>query len=228
MKRNITIGDKILPIVIRKHSRSRRMVIRYRSVSNSLTLTLPRYASLRQGLSFIEEKRAWIVQQMNKKPARVEFYPGAEIPVFGNKCNVCHVGGRGVVYVENGIIFIPGQAEFMSRKLKDWLKKAARDEISRLAHIHAEKIGRKIRKIGLRDTVSHWGSCNRIGNLSFSWRLVFAPRHVLEYVVCHEVAHLAHLNHSREFWKLVAELCPGFEEARHWLHQNGDKLYSYG
>ena len=55
----------------------------------------------------------------------------------------------------------------------------------------------------------------------FSWRLIMAPVAVLDYVVAHEVAHLAELNHSPRFWAVVRQLCPDYEPARDWLRRNG-------
>jgi predicted metal-dependent hydrolase len=79
----------------------------------------------------------------------------------------------------------------------------------------------------VRDTTSRWGSCNTSGALSFSWRLIFAPRDVFDYVVAHEVAHLAQMNHSPRFWSVVAELAPHHEQAREWLNRYGHRLYQF-
>ena len=73
-----------------------------------------------------------------------------------------------------------------------------------------------------------WGSCSPRGQLSFSWRLILAPRHVIDYVVAHEVAHLKELNHGPRFWKLTAELTRDVEGARAWLNQHGPALHRYG
>ena len=54
------------------------------------------------------------------------------------------------------------------------------------------------------------------------------PYWVLEYVVAHEVAHLAHHNHGARFWQTVDELTNRTEEAKHWLLQNGESLHRYG
>lgn len=116
----------------------------------------------------------------------------------------------------------------MARRVREWLKKEARAEIAAIAAAKAERIGRSIKKISLRDTRSLWGSCNHKGNLSFSWRLVFAPRDILDYIVSHEVAHLAELNHSAAFWRIVAELCPHWRESRAWLKKYGEQLFRYG
>jgi predicted metal-dependent hydrolase len=65
--------------------------------------------------------------------------------------------------------------------------------------------------------------------MSFSWRLVFAPPVVLDYLVAHEVAHLVHHNHGDRFWALARELCDGsMDEAHAWLRRNGEILLQYG
>ena len=89
-------------------------------------------------------------------------------------------------------------------------------------------IGKTVAKITLRDTSSRWGSCSRGGNLSFSWRIVFAPREVLDYLVAHEVAHLKHPHHRSSFWQTVEQLCPQYKTHRAWLKTHGAGLYAYG
>ena len=85
-----------------------------------------------------------------------------------------------------------------------------------------------MKRVILRDTKSRWGSCTTDGVLSFSWRLILAPRHVMDYVVAHEVAHLREMNHGPRFWKLCGEICHSVRSAREWLEANGTDLYRYG
>src|SRR3546814_15079026 len=87
-----------------------------------------------------------------------------------------------------------------------FLKRAARAEIGSRAREKAARIDRRVGRLSLRDTRTSWGSCNSKGDLNFSWRLILAPEHVLDYVVAHEVAHMVHLNHSQRFWKLAGTL----------------------
>jgi predicted metal-dependent hydrolase len=91
----------------------------------------------------------------------------------------------------------------------------------------AERLGSKVRKITLRDTRSRWGSCSNDAKLMFSWRLVMAPEDVLAYVAAHEVAHLKHMNHSKDFWETVEYLFGPYKKERAWLKQNGSTLHRY-
>jgi predicted metal-dependent hydrolase len=86
---------------------------------------------------------------------------------------------------------------------------------------HAAALGRQPRALSLRDTRSRWGSCTHDGRLMFSWRLAMAPPEVLDYVAAHEVAHLAHMDHSPAFWAATARLMPDYARHRAWLRAHG-------
>ena len=221
-------GTKDVPIVIRKNARSRNMVMRYQPLQHHISLTLPRYVSIAQGLDFVATKRSWLEKQVQQHGQHVPLADGAIIPVLGTNYRIRHTGGRGVVHVAGDEILVPGEAAFAARRLRDWLKELLRKEIMALALLKAQALGVKFKKIGLRDTRSRWGSCSHDGNLSFSWRLVFAPRQVMEYVVCHEVAHLKHLDHSSRFWAAVEKLDATHLAQREWLRVHGPTLYTYG
>lgn len=106
----------------------------------------------------------------------------------------------------------------------DWYKCEAKKVIKRRADWHARKAGFEYNQIKITDAKKRWGSCSPKGNLNFSWRLVMAPNRVIDYVVAHELAHLRHKSHSKDFWKTVAVMVPGYESAIDWLKINNDVL----
>ena len=108
------------------------------------------------------------------------------------------------------------------------MKRIAKKELTALAQQKAAEIGETIEKISVRDTKSRWGSCSSDGNLSFSWRLMFAPTEAFDYVVAHEVAHLVHMDHSRSFWNLCRDLSEDFIEGQYWMREHGHELMRYG
>lgn len=59
----------------------------------------------------------------------------------------------------------------------------------------------------------------------YSWRLIMAPREVLDYVAAHEVAHLVEMNHSQAFWDVVESIFPSHRPCRKWLKQHGESLH---
>jgi len=122
---------------------------------------------------------------------------------------------------------VTGLAEHAPRRLRDWLIKQAREQLSDRVQHHARNLGLKPRRVVVRDQTSRWGSCSTARVLSFSWRLIFAPPFVLDYVAAHEVAHLKEMNHGPRFWALVRKTNPRMEEARRWLKRHGAELHRY-
>lgn len=80
------------------------------------------------------------------------------------------------------------------------------------------------KKIQIKDQKSSWGTCSSLGNIYFNYRILFAPNDVLDYVIIHELCHLRHMDHSKDFWNLVSSICPNYIEYRNWLRINGHSL----
>ncbi|WP_187648529.1 M48 metallopeptidase family protein [Nitrosophilus labii] len=72
-------------------------------------------------------------------------------------------------------------------------------------------------------TPRRWGSCSSKKNLNFSYRLIMAPKDVIDYVIIHELSHLTYMNHSKYFWTLVSKRCPNYIEYEKWLKDNSFK-----
>jgi predicted metal-dependent hydrolase len=103
----------------------------------------------------------------------------------------------------------------------------ARELVSALAEEEAERLRVAYRRIRIGDQRTLWGSCSPSGTLSFNWRLVLAPLDVLDYVVVHELCHLRVPNHSKKFWRLVAQARPRWRESRDWLRECGPELLAF-
>lgn len=107
------------------------------------------------------------------------------------------------------------------RAVERWLRKEAEIEITQMVHDLAPQMSQRFRSIHFKDTSSRWGSCSHDQKLSFSWRLIHAPREVMRYVVIHELAHLEEMNHSQRFWTIVERYDPHHKDHRAWLAQHG-------
>jgi len=111
-------------------------------------------------------------------------------------------------------------AASMERKFR----KAAKEYIPyRVEHFH-KYTGGHYTSITIRDQKSRWGSCSSHGTLSFNYRLMMAPPKILDYVVVHELCHLTHMNHSKEFWNMVESIIPDYKECKKWLKDHGNEL----
>ena len=118
-------------------------------------------------------------------------------------------------------------ADQISEHVCSWLRSQARRAFCEDVEAQKNKHGFTYQSVSIKDTRSRWGSCSARNNLNFNWRLIMAPDDVLSYVVTHETAHLTHLDHSTDFWKLVAERCPGYLHQKEWLRRNGTSLMNW-
>ena len=73
--------------------------------------------------------------------------------------------------------------------------------------------------IRIRNQSTRWGSCSRHGNLSFNYRIITLSSQVADYLVVHELCHIAELNHSQKFWNLVAETISSYAALRRAIHK---------
>ncbi|MDB5187873.1 MAG: putative metal-dependent hydrolase [Candidatus Kaiserbacteria bacterium] len=86
-------------------------------------------------------------------------------------------------------------------------EKTARIIKDRLGYFAAQ-YGYSYKKVSIRDQKTRWGSCSRSGNLNFNYKIALLPEKLIDYIVIHELCHLKELNHSKNFWNLVARACP--------------------
>ncbi len=225
----LDLGAEQVPLAVKRHARARRLTLRLDPTSGRFHLVLPRGVPLAEGLDFARRRQDWILGQLDSLPPRVPFAEGALIPYLGQDHEIVHrPEARGGVWRAAGQICVTGFAEHLPRRVVDFLKKEARRELGERVREKAARVERRVARVALRDTHSRWGSCARDGRINFSWRLILAPESVLDYVVAHEVAHLVHMNHSRDFWRLTDRLTEDAPGAKQWLRQHGASLLRYG
>jgi predicted metal-dependent hydrolase len=231
-------GETIV-VTLRRLPSARRFTLRVRFAARDAVLTMPQRGSLRDARAFAEGHAAWIAARLKRLPAVIPFDHGAVAPLRGLDHLLLNIpGARGVVWsgtlpeaapgAPAHALYVAGGREHMQRRVRDYLKREARSDLEASVEKHTRAIGIAPRPIGLRDTVSRWGSCSAAGSLNFSWRLIMAPPFVLDYLAAHEVAHLVHLNHSPRFWALARQLSAEVDRAEAWLSAHGAHLHKYG
>jgi predicted metal-dependent hydrolase len=226
----VAAKDSDARVSIRVSPRARRIALRIDAAERKVELVLPPGVPASHGLRFLATKRGWIAARLAALPQPVRFADGAIVPVLGIAHRIRREDDPAAppVAISDGEIRVRCDPAHLERRVRDHLVAMARAEFAERARPLAARIGRKLTRVVVRDTKSRWGSCSGRGNLSFSWRLIFAPEPVLDYVVAHEVAHLAEMNHGPRFWRLVESLSPDTAAARAWLKRHRSRLFSYG
>ncbi|HWB34034.1 MAG TPA: M48 family metallopeptidase [Candidatus Paceibacterota bacterium] len=89
---------------------------------------------------------------------------------------------------------------------------------ARLAHFN-QFYGLSYRRVFIKNLRSRWGSCSEHANLNFNYKIIFLPPEVADYVILHELCHLAEFNHGPKFWALVEQGMPDYRRHRAALNR---------
>jgi len=224
--KSIIIGTPEIEIFIRESVRSRKISLKLSRFDNKVYLTVPNGGFIGQAEKFAREKEIWVRKQLNSLPSAIRIKPGVFIPIDGVPRRVS-IAEMKCVSLSDTDLVIPFNDNKSEVRVKVFLIELARQRFVELSEVYSLKIGRNFKSITLRDPKSRWGSCSVEGNLMYSWRLIFAPKEVLKYLVVHEICHLEEMNHSKRFWNKVESLMPDFRSSREWLKANGPELHRY-
>jgi predicted metal-dependent hydrolase len=231
-------GD-VYRVKLRSTRTVRRLTLRVSHSSGDVVLTTPHRLALSDAIDFAQRHAAWIGARLRRLPDPIPFAPGEIIPIRGVDHRIVHAPARrGTVWTELlqaseeappiATLCVAGETPHLSRRVTDYLKRTAKQDLEASVERYCHILKIPARSVTVRDTTSRWGSCSASGSLNFSWRLIFAPAFVLDYLAAHEVAHLIHMNHSKKFWALTRKLCEDTDRAEAWLNAQGPTLYRYG
>ena len=109
-------------------------------------------------------------------------------------------------------------------QLSGWYQEHASARLKEKAQNFAQLMGVTPSSIGIKGYKSRLGTCHSDGRVYFNWRIIMAPHAVVDYVVVHELSHLVHHDHSKNFWKCVERVLPDYIERKAWLRVNARRL----
>jgi predicted metal-dependent hydrolase len=225
----VPVRGALATVAFRRSARASKISLRIDAAQGGIVITLPMRASRRAGLSLLQTHEAWVAEKLAALPGALPFIPGAIVPISG----IPHVitptaQGRGGAWIDAGQIYVTGEPQFLPRRVTDCLKRLARQKLTALTAEKSRLAGLAPKCVRVKDTKTRWGSCAPDGTLAFCWRLILAPDFVQDYVVGHEVAHLRHMNHGKNFWALTEKLTIHRSAASAWLGANGQALLRIG
>lgn len=213
--------------------RRRRKSIAIKVIAGTVEVHAPLRVSEREIRQLVQLRQAWIAGHLRRQQAFYADLPlrrwqhGEHVYWLGERLHLSVRSGKAsrVVREQQDLCVTLGRRvsqpaqkvqqlvrqwyqQQAEQWLQDWLVSAPwQPQSARVAHFKAK-----------------WGACSRAGELSFTWKLWQAPAWVVSYVAQHELCHLRHFNHSADFWRLVAQLNPDYQNAERWLKQFGAAL----
>lgn len=175
----------------------------------------------------LEKRQAWIDKKLdffkNREKIKLQYN---EILLYGNRYTYFY----DTKYANKIVINEEYRTIRARRNLTDisiqekWLKSVAKKHFEERTGQLSIALNLPYNKLFVRTEKRKWGNCSSLKNISLNWRLVKAPKFVIDYVIVHELVHTIMMNHSHKFWTLLRSLYPDYEKAQNWLEKYGSSL----
>jgi predicted metal-dependent hydrolase len=226
----VDIEGEAVPVRIRRTGQARRISMRADAVKREIKITMPTYTPTSTAMEFIAAKRQWIAARLQSAPDAAPILPGHDIAIEGEAHLILwQADWPRRIQRSDGELRVGGPEAMVEGRILRWLKAEARAIFAAEIAEYCNRAGERPPILSLGDPRSRWGSCSSRGTISLSWRLIMAPRHVRRSVIAHEVAHIRHMDHSRDFYDWLDELYEGDRKvADRWLKMHGTGLQRVG
>lgn len=160
-------------------------------------------------------------QEIDKTKDKQVLYMGKKYPI---KVNVDKNLEKNNIFIQKDSIIVNIQKEDdkqINSIIESYLKKECLKNIKKRILYHQSNFKLKPKSIKVVESNKFWGLCSSNRDIQFNWKLIMAPIEVIDYVIIHEMSHMAHMNHSKSFWKMVAKIMPEYKKQVEWLGING-------
>ena len=211
------INDAELTYQVRFSKKAKYLQLRITSL-NRLELIIPKRYSIKDGNKFIHDKISWIKKYQKNL---IDVQEKREFFLFGERIfvdqNFNFFLTKHKIRLNKNVLTVESPAD--SRITKEelyqiYLRRIAGEYISERVKYLSGRFGFNFRDVKIRGQKTRWGSCSSNGNLSFNYKLLQYRKHVIDYVIIHELCHAKHMNHSQKFWKLVEQYCPDYKNIK--------------
>lgn len=174
-------------------------------------------------MEFLSEKEDWIARKKRERTETgmrlpPESLDGYSFLLLGKDCRIRLTKKNKVEFdPKAGIVYVPSKNA--KARLVAWLKANAKRIFTSLTEEKSKVMNTKFKSVGVSSARTRWGSCSFDNSIRYSFRLLYAPKEVIEYIVVHELSHTKEKNHSAAFWKLVEKYSPDYKRHKDWLER---------
>lgn len=237
----LKVGKFEIPYELYKSSKAKRVSITIKR--SRVRVAVPTGFTFDYARNFLEVNKAWVLKHYQKQSPAAEgacfaprnylsgekflyrgrLYPLVIEEVSGANYYTIFQGSRIYVYVPPNLP--PAEQALLVRNLLcKWYLNQAEKVLPEQVDYYAKRLAISYNKLKVKNQKTRWGSCSSKGNINLNWRIIMAPNQVIAYVIIHELCHLRFMNHSQEFWDIVANYLPDYKEWKAWLKINGNLL----
>ena len=224
------------PVEIVRTDRKRSVSIQLEQ--QTVKIRVPENLSEQRIRSIIQKRAQWIetkLKEISERPAfkPKEFVSGEGFTYLGRNYRLKVLSGdvpsiklqagylQATVRMDEEEERVQGSVRSL---LIHWYQEQALISLREKTQRFGDMIGVCPKSVKIKDYKSRWGSCSIDGDISYNWRIILAPDHVVNYVVVHELCHMLEHNHSRRYWKHVECFAPDWKAHRDWLKQHSQSL----
>lgn len=172
-------------------------------------------------LAFVEEKRDWIEKKLKEREQKINpekiYAEGGEFSVLGKNYTLAFCDGEKIGLLEDKLVFPKKYESEIKTRLGGWYKVKAKIVLKAILDEEAKRVGLSYGKFRISTAKTRWGSCSGRDDICLNYRLLSAPEYVIRAVCVHELCHVAHKNHGKDYKRLLKDLSPYDKQANDWL-----------
>lgn len=201
---------------------------------NCIKITTPLFLSNKKIDELLKKKVNWIKKQLHIQSIihpliNKTYLNGEEFKYIGQTYKLQILQGvKYSVKIQDDLLIVTVKniedTLKIKRLIKKWFQEQSASYFKENIFYYSKKNDLNVKSVKVREYKARWGSCSINGDISFNWRLIMAPPHIIEYVIIHELMHIIEHNHSFRFWDLVRSQYPNVKDAKKWLIYNGHTL----
>ena len=222
-------GEQLEYVLVRRRG---RRGVGLKVDETGLTVSAPVTMPLSRVEGYVRESERWVVRKVEEWRSRrvpdATFNEGSRLPFMGNfivlRVEPATRNQAELIGIELVAAVRHAAEDSVRRTVVGWYKRMAAAHLSQRVMALSLAAGLTPPRFILSSAMGRWGSCNTRREVRLAWRLMKARRELIDYVVCHELAHLRHMNHSAAFWAEVEKQCPDYRRLRAELFAT-DHLY---
>jgi predicted metal-dependent hydrolase len=199
-------------------------------------IMVPQALPMAQIQAILAKKTHWIrdklhQQQHTKLLCAKEFIPGETFYLLGQhlRLQLVEEESSGVYQSAGRLVVSLPVEQATPEQVRDaiivWYRRQAEVDLPERVRRYEQKMQVRATSVVVKPYKARWGTCYADGRVTLNWKIIMAPSRVVDYVVVHELSHLVHMNHSRQFWQLVQQYHPGYQAAKAWLKEHGMSLH---
>jgi predicted metal-dependent hydrolase len=232
----VRFGRTVIPYVIARGRRLKTVAIGVDPVEG-VRVRAPDDTSIAKLDLIVHRKARWIVERQRRHedlpppPSPREFVSGETFRYLGRqyRLKLERSGeGDGRVRITEGRLIVPvtkGSTPAEARdRLLEWFRARAAIRLPERVAALSARLGLHPSSVLIREPKKRWGSADASGTVRFNWRIIQSPTRLIDYVVAHELVHLAHPDHTRDFWSTLGRVMPDYEARREALRRLGRQL----